>query len=345
MSEAEPSVYASLPATIIRFAEALGVPREDLLTAADLDEAALADPDELVPYETLIGVWSVLLARFPGEPLGLRYAEVVPMTIFGALGYAMAHCHSARRALQAYLRFQSLLDPYIEVKTVEDAGRVRIVVDHEPRVRAMPEVMEMMIGAMHRHAVELVFGSLETPPPGLEVAFSHPPQHPEAVYAGFFGRVPVRFEAGWNGTELDAHLLDLPIPAADPGLGRHLVANLETQLAARPLAASPSTADRVRQRIEASLADGAPTQAEVAEALDMATRTLQRRLEADGTAFSAVLDDVRRSRAELLLMQPNLSVSEVAYLLGYSEPRAFHRSFRRWTGASAGAWRAARGVK
>lgn len=338
MSAREPSVYASLPKTIMAFAEGLGVERRALLSAAGLDEAALEDPDELVDYESLIGVWSLLLARFPGTPLGLRYAQVVPMSVFGALGYALSHCVDGRHALSAYLRFSRLLDPYIELETVTIEDRVRVVVDHEPRVRAMPEVMEMLVGAMQRHARQLVFGEART---GLDmqVCFTHPAQHDEAVYADFFGDVQVAFEAEYNGTELPAHLLDLPIPRADPGLGRHLFAHLEAQLKSQPLSSRPRLADRVRQLLEADLSEGPPSQAEVAKALGMSARTLQRKLTEEEASFSDLLDEVRRARALALLEEPALSVQEVAYLLGYSEPRAFHRTFRRWTGVSAGQWR------
>ena len=340
MSRGEPSVYASLPATIIAFAQSLGIEREALLVAAGLSEADLSDPDELVPYASLLGVWTHLLARFPGEPLGLRYAEIVPMSIFGALGYALAHCKDARHALQAYLRFSKLLDPFLDVQVVTVGDRVRIVIDHEPRVRALPEVMEMLVGAMQRHARELVFGDPRAAL-DMQVYFTHPAQHENAVYDRFFEGVQVRFEADFDGTEMPAHLLDLPIPEADPTLGRHLFAHLEAQLASHPLPAAPSVVDRVRQQIEASLADGPPNQAAVAQALTTAPRTLQRKLTDVGTSFSELVDETRKDRAMRLLREPALTVQEVAYLLGYAEPRAFHRSFRRWTGQSAGQWRRA----
>lgn len=328
-----PSVYAALPAAVIAFGQAQGLERDVLLHAAGLTEADLADPDELVPYDSLIGVWTLFAARFPGRPMGLEYAAVLPMATFGALGYAVRHAPNARAAVQAYLRFYRLVDPFLGVTVTERDGRVRVSLEHEPRVFALAEPLEMIVGITVRNARDLM---------GREhaaslVAFPHPARHPEAVYAAFF-ETEVVFEAGWTGLEFDAALLDLPIPDADPGLGRYLVAHLEERLA-QHRAPPVSFADRVAIEIEARLTQGEVAQGDVASALNVSPRTLQRRLDADGLTFSGVLDGVRKRRAQELLTDGALSVQEVAYLLGYSEPRAFHRSFRRWTGSSAGAWR------
>jgi AraC-like DNA-binding protein len=328
-----PCVYASLPAAVIAFGQAQGLERPVLLQAAGLTEADLEDPDELVPYDSLIGVWTLFGARFPGRPMGLEYAAILPMAVFGALGYAVRHAPTARAAVQAYLRFYRLVDPFLRVELHERGGRVRFVFGHEPRVFALAEPLEMIVGLTVRHARDMLGRHFNA----TQVAFPHPQRHPEAVYAAFF-ETEVVFEAGWTGVEFEAGLLDLPIPDADPGLGRYLVAHLEERLAtrARP---NPKLADRVSAEIEARLAQGEVAQADVAKALAMSPRTLQRRLDAEGASFSALLEGVRQRRAQDLLADGALSVQEVAYLLGYSEPRAFHRSFRRWTGTSAGAWR------
>jgi AraC-like DNA-binding protein len=68
----------------------------------------------------------------------------------------------------------------------------------------------------------------------------------------------------------------------------------------------------------------------------MSDRTLQRRLAAEHTTFDALLDEIRHQLALRYLADPKIAVSEVAYLLGYSEPSPFHRAFRRWTGATPG---------
>jgi AraC-like DNA-binding protein len=93
-----------------------------------------------------------------------------------------------------------------------------------------------------------------------------------------------------------------------------------------------SLAGRVRKCLIARLRDGEPEQPTIARALGLSERTLQRRLRAEHTTFAALLDQVRSELASMYLLDPQLAVFEVAYLLGFSEPSAFNRAFRRWTG-------------
>ena len=86
----------------------------------------------------------------------------------------------------------------------------------------------------------------------------------------------------------------------------------------------------VAAEIRARLAGRPPTVAEIAKALGLSTRTLQRRLTTAGKGFAAVLDDVRRARAEALLADGELDLAEIAFALGYSEHSAFTRAANRW---------------
>lgn len=83
---------------------------------------------------------------------------------------------------------------------------------------------------------------------------------------------------------------------------------------------------------------------EVCRRLALSARTLQRRLSEESTGFAELLDDVRRERALALLEAPDLTVSQISFLLGYSEPAAFFRAFRRWTGATPQEVRGDRGA-
>jgi AraC-like DNA-binding protein len=69
----------------------------------------------------------------------------------------------------------------------------------------------------------------------------------------------------------------------------------------------------------------------------MSTRTLQRRLQARGIVYAGLVDDVRRRLSDKYLADVNLSLGEIAYLLGYSESSAFNRAYRRWTGRTPSA--------
>ena len=101
---------------------------------------------------------------------------------------------------------------------------------------------------------------------------------------------------------------------------------------------------RVSTQVARIVADGAgsswPSLALVAKRLGLSPRTLRRRLAADGSSFSAVAADTRQELARRYVASPDVAITEVAFLLGYSEVSAFHRAFRRWTGSTPAAFRA-----
>jgi AraC-like DNA-binding protein len=91
-------------------------------------------------------------------------------------------------------------------------------------------------------------------------------------------------------------------------------------------------ADQVRDIIARELASGNPSILRASEHLRVSSRTLERRLEREGTTFSALLDELRRRLALGYVTEATLDLSEVALLLGFSQTSAFHRAFKRWTG-------------
>src|SRR5699024_7632619 len=99
--------------------------------------------------------------------------------------------------------------------------------------------------------------------------------------------------------------------------------------------ATERTAAEVRKRLAGQL----PTITQVAKRLNMSRSTLQRRLSDEGTSFREISEDIRRDMALKLVSDRTQSLEETAFLLGYSEPAAFHHAFRRRTGKSPGEYR------
>src|SRR5262249_23623687 len=97
---------------------------------------------------------------------------------------------------------------------------------------------------------------------------------------------------------------------------------------------------RVAQVLADRIKGTVPPLSEVARELAMSDRNLQRALRDDGTSFQKLLDQVRRDLAVRHLSTPGTSATQVGFLLGFSEPSAFHRAFRRWTGKAPSAFRA-----
>jgi AraC-like DNA-binding protein len=119
---------------------------------------------------------------------------------------------------------------------------------------------------------------------------------------------------------------------------REVARAIETRRA--PLRPASSAFRReAEKRLEPLLADGEVRMAALARALGCSRQTLYRRLRADGITFEALLEGLRRRLARRFLREERLSVKETAYRLGFADPAAFSRAFKRWTGSSPRAWR------
>jgi AraC-like DNA-binding protein len=139
---------------------------------------------------------------------------------------------------------------------------------------------------------------------------------------------------GCARTELvfDARLLDLALPKADPALAALLQRNASALLGST--ANRSNFADQVRDEISKVSAPGDLQLAVIARRLGTSARTLQRRLGADGMSFHELVRETRSTLAKNHLRKGELAICEIAYLLGFSQPSAFHRAFQRWTGTT-----------
>lgn len=126
--------------------------------------------------------------------------------------------------------------------------------------------------------------------------------------------------------------LELPVRGVDSALGRYLDRYAEQVM--EELSGNDTLMEKIQRALFQDLNGGAGTLQGVSSSMGMSERTLQRRLAARGTSFAEVIDDFRKRLAQQLLEDSEVAVSEVAYLLGYSEPSAFRRAFKRWTGTT-----------
>ena len=106
-----------------------------------------------------------------------------------------------------------------------------------------------------------------------------------------------------------------------------------------PQAATMSITHRIREILGNDFREELPSFEELTGLLNMSARTLRRRLEKEGTSYQRIKDNARRDAAISMLSRQGMTVSEVAELVGFSDPSAFHRSFKKWTGQSPGSYR------
>ena len=147
---------------------------------------------------------------------------------------------------------------------------------------------------------------------------------------------PLVFGAPHDALVFERADMEAPLPTANEAM-----AVLHDRFAGEYLArfSESRVSHRVRQVLCRILPQGEPKRETLAQALHLSQRTLQRRLQEEGTSFQTLLDDTRRELAEQYLAQPSMTLLEIAYLLGYADPSNFFRAFRRWFDVTPGEYR------
>jgi AraC-like DNA-binding protein len=175
----------------------------------------------------------------------------------------------------------------------------------------------------------------------FEVRFQHARPKDTQVYAQVFSeQATILFDQPVAGFAFPRATLADRLPSADPKLNALIRHHAERLLAELPRAASVTA--RVRELLMAGFANGKANADCVADALHVSPSTLARKLEREGTNFKALHEELRRSLALRYVGDSNLALSEIAFLLGFSQSAAFHRAFKRWTEQTPLEYRSAR---
>ncbi|MCZ7682884.1 MAG: AraC family transcriptional regulator [Sandaracinaceae bacterium] len=320
------TVHAGLPLGVLEGVRAGGHDPDALLRHAELRWDELRDPDARVPEEKYLRMLEALersaqLVDF--EVMG----KLFRLETIGAVGYAIAAAENLEHAMRTLTRFGRLVHDEtmyaVELSEAElwfgralDARYARM---RHPTVSSVASLLFLS---------RSLTGRADLAP--VRVRFQHERPPDAERYDAFFG-ARVEFAANATGMSLPRWAGALPLVRQDPSLHAYLSRHAEALLERLP-PREEALADRVRELVTQTLRSGTLTQARVAKQLAMSERTLQRRLSEGGTSFAAIVDDTRRALAQRYLGERRLSIHEVALLLGYSEPSAFFRAFKRWTG-------------
>lgn len=297
-----------------KFAAATGVPPK-----------ALTDPDLLVPTNSIRAMIEHASEALQVHDMGLRMAERRRLSVWGAVGMAMRDQPTLRKALQ-------VLERYLWVQTesytlhVEEAGEIAVLHLNPKTYMAGGQSPELGLATFCLN-VRTLMGETWRP---LEVRFAHRRAGRLESHVRVFGVEP-QFEQDFVGLVIRRDDLDSARPDADPVMARQAVKYLE-ELAARR---GGAFRDKVHDEIGRTLATGACSVERMAHQLGIDRRTLHRRLAAEETSFTALVEAIRAERAQAYLSEPERPVQRIAEDLGFSGMSAFAHWFRRRFGQSA----------
>jgi AraC-like DNA-binding protein len=207
------------------------------------------------------------------------------------------------------------------------------IVDTRLHPDSFPELTEMTFARFVRSTRQYGMGSFVT-----EVHVTHPEPAHAAAYASVFGS-PAHFSAGWNAMLVDEMWLSQPVQLQPSYLADILAAHSEALL--KQLEAAQSARGQIERLLVPILHTGDIRMERAAAALGWSSDTLYRRLRSEGVTFEDLLDDLRRKAALHYVEAESIPINQIAYLVGFSEPSAFSRAFKRWTGSSPRSFRPA----
>ncbi len=341
---------------LLEAASAAGVSVSDLAQASGVAQALFAPLPESLAAAHYVQLLACA-AELSNDPFfGLHVGERVKLGTYSVYGLILLSCHNIGQALQQTLRYEGL---------AHDLGRSRIVQEGD----LASYQWDSHFPHATRHLVESVFAGIRVfgtwltgqPLPASRICFTHPAPSMDAndfankcanEYLRVLGQLP-EFAATHNLAQFDAAILALPVPNADvslyPVLRQHAEQLLQSKAQAdagskgskggQPKAPPPDILAQVKQMIMQNLAQDQVRLGSIAAALQITPRTLQRKLSDAGASFQQILDQTRFQLARDYLQQAHLTLTDIAFLLGYQEQSSFNHAFKEWSGLNPGQYR------
>lgn len=327
-----PTVLSSWTRILVSALEERGVDVAKLLAEAGLDPGLVQSPSMRVPLAANTRLWRLAARETGDESLGLWASRHASHTTFHALGYAFMASNTLRDALNRLVRFNDMVSNAACSVLTEQRGTSTLAWRMHPgREQPAEEAMEATIAVLLRSCRRLAGRDFAPVRVGLVRA------RPRKVqpFQDFF-RCEVAFGEPRYTLVLSSESLDRPLAGGNEELARFNDRMVEEYLARLELG---SVATRLRALLIRELPGGLRSHEEYAAKLHMSGRSLQRRLSAEGTSFTRLLRETRCDLARSYLGAPRRhSLTEVAFLLGFSDTSSFSRAFCQWTGKPPSAY-------
>ncbi len=322
---------ASLLLVLWNILESYKTDPEPLFRETDLNPELMRKSGGRYRIDKIDNLWRKASEVINDPCFGLKAADVWHPSYLGALGYAMLASNTLRTSLERLVRYLGFLsdEDFMELDETENGLRLTSVLSQRnvDKSEQNDAVLALTLSMCRMNYVE------DLAP--VSVTLVHPKPSCSAKFFEYF-RSPVLFEAPSYSFTLPIEAVDKILPGSLPQL-----AEFNDQVMNEYL--TKLDEDQISQKVKAKIIDqlpsGSVTDETVAQALYMSSRKLQRQLQHAGTTFNTLLNEIRRDLAHAYLREEDNSVTEIAFLLGFSESSAFSRAFKRWTGVSPAKYR------
>jgi AraC-like DNA-binding protein len=314
----------------IEYLQSLGIDVEQLCSKAQIDPADLQDIEKRYALDQFIEVLDYALAKTGDTYYGLKMGQ--EPHIAGTIGMMCASCKNLKEAYIQGCRYFSVQGDFATIEFLDDKlyPKIRYTIAHSWMLQS-PETARQEVEAMFSFLVKIlkINSNQALQPYRIHLTALRPPD--TKIYLDILGVEP-HFNHEANEIVFRGKDLLIPMKAFNPETFELLRSHIESQI--QKLGSNSLISERVRSILLSSLRYSFPDISTVASKLNMSSRTLQRQLSNEKTSFKILLQDTRINLAKQLLTKSVFTISEISYMLGYSDLGNFSRSFKKYTSIS-----------
>lgn len=327
------TVAAAYINTLIEAGCSLGLERQWLLEQSQLSEDNLAATSNRISLNTFFIVADLIIQHTSHEDVGLLMAQIAKPSTFSALGYAAMSCQNLFEAASLIPRYE---DVVVNAGTTElkiKNGLGSICWNAKQPNANHPVLQDVVVAGWYCFA-KWATGDQEHFP--VKVSFTHPKPDKTETFDTLF-HCPIEYSADTNEILFDAEFLQAPFAHSDEEFNQLMRQRADALI--QSLEASGTITDQVLEILQSILPKHEANIGSVALALNMSERTLRRRLSEEGNSFQQLLTDLRRELAIFYLGNTQLTMLDIALLLGYSDQSTFTSAFKTWYQKTPSEWK------
>lgn len=315
-----------------------------LLNQCKIKSQQLQKHDVKIPSSQFTDFLTLAQEKVPGVEFWFEYGSSLTIAAHGSVGQALMSCENLQETVNLLIRYYQIQFPLLDLSYDFDDTHCIVQLNRfeEDDEEALDDEengenfgAEILFTTLYNNMRQLVNR------PDLSIAFYFDKPKPGndelKVYHNYLGN-KVTFEKPFPQLRLPIEHLNLPITFSNPVMQKFYVQHCEQLL--QEIEAKDDIVNQVRQHILATPGEF-PSLDQVSEKMNVSIRTLRRKLDQHDTSFQSILNKIREQIATKYLQTTNLTVEQIAQLVGYSDTSNFRRAFQKWTGTTPSAYRQA----
>jgi len=316
------------PATNLlwKYLESRGIDPSPIYQKAGISPRVINNPEARISVQSVDELWRQVISVIDDPCFSVKMAAFWHPSQIGALGYAWLASTNLRQAMNRAVRYIHVVSEDINLALSDTPAGLKLSLDLENSVFTLPQHHDIVI-AIVMHMCRFNYGDNLV---ATEIKLAHPEPACSEVFIDFF-RTDVQFDAQQSSITISRVDAEKELSSANKQ-----IALMHDEILMKYLIEikKGDIVNQVKSIILDNLPDGQVTDKMVASELHLSERSMQRRLKEHQTTFRFLLDNVREMVAKQYIENPMNRMSDIAFLIGFSEQSAFSRAFKKWTGKS-----------